>query len=216
MAHELTQTSGPLRRVADVDLADIAEALGDSGDETAWWDDSSTGRVEVRPSTRSEFSVDEEDDPRDRDLIEIACEGSRAAYRDMVAFVAAIGDRGVGIRLLRELEGRGAFRRFRNVVIDLPELNEMWSTYSRARDECRAIHWLLSHGRIEQAEAESQLIALAEIVQVVVTEVGGRSDLEVDDCDVIERWLDVRAAIDSGRYVTLVRDGRRWAVIAPE
>ena len=175
------QSGGTVRRIGDIDVTGIADALGDSGGETAWWFDPSTGQIEMRLPTWSEFAVDDDDeydDPRDRGLIEIEAEGSRAAYRDMVDFAEAVGDRVVSERLLRELEGRGAFRRFRDAVHDLPEVSERWVPYSKACAESRAIHWLVAAGQAGEIDAEHELVARADIVESVTNEIGGRADLE--------------------------------------
>lgn len=39
--------AGGVRCIAEVDVAGVAEALGDGSEETAWWYDPASGRVEM-------------------------------------------------------------------------------------------------------------------------------------------------------------------------
>jgi hypothetical protein len=72
--------------------------------------------------------------------------GSGAAYRDMVHFASSRSGR------LRELldvaiNGRGAFRRFKNVLYDWPDDRADWFAFSEDRSRGRARAWLAEAGR---------------------------------------------------------------------
>ena len=73
-------------------------------------------------------------DPDERGLIPIGGEGSSAAYRDMEVFAEAVADPAARRRLLDSLQGKGAFRRFRDAVWHLPE--ETGRAWNRYRDGC--------------------------------------------------------------------------------
>ena len=204
-----------MRRVAEVDVAGVAEALGDGSEETAWWYDPASGRVEMWAPPEWSGLDEDEDDPTERGLVPIESEGSRAAYRDMVGFAAAVGDVRAAGQLGRALEGRGAFRRFRDVLADFPALSERWRTYERACAERRAVEWLIDSGHVDADDGETEAAALAAAATAVLAAIGAESGEEIDESVAVERWADVQRSIESGHAVTVVRDGQTWAIITP-
>lgn len=73
----------------------------------------------------------------------------------MVDFADRISDRATAERLHRALQGKGAFRRFRDRLYDsAPELISVWNELRNARSERRAVQWLLDEGLIEESSAE--------------------------------------------------------------
>lgn len=205
-----------MRRVADTDLSAIAEALGDASGESSWWYDPATGAVELGlPDWMALDDTEEADDPEARGLVPIGFVGSRHAYRDMVAFAAAVGDERAADRLTRALEGRGAFRRFRDTLHEYPDLREHWLVFSRACEDHRAIDWLVDAGYADPADAEAEQAARSAIMTSALAAVGGSTDLELEEADVARRWAEVVAAVEAGRAVAVVRDDRLWARITP-
>jgi len=76
-------------------------------------------------------------------------------YQDMVDFAEGISDDRVGRRLGRALDGKGAFRRFRDVLEDEdPRLLAAWYALRGARGRCRAVEWLLDNSLIDDAAAQ--------------------------------------------------------------
>jgi len=75
----------------------------------------------------------------------ISSQGSRAAWEDM-AFFAGQQEPHVRRRLEGAIEGRGAFRRFRDVVHGDAELSEAWHQLSNERTTGRAVEWLMDAG----------------------------------------------------------------------
>ena len=56
-------------------------------------------------------------------------------------------DRGTGAdRLARAISGRGAFRRFKDVLFDRPGLLTRWYAFSNDRQRGRARSWLAAEG----------------------------------------------------------------------
>jgi hypothetical protein len=204
----------PTRPIADIDLTEVAEALGDNSGETAWWYDPTNGRVE--PAVPNSYLMDSsgEDDPAERGLVPIEPMGSRDAYRDMVEFAEATANPYASDLLHRALEGRGAFRRFRDILYEFHDLRERWFEYSKAAGECRAIDWLLDQRFVEPDDAEAERAARAEVATAVLAEIGSPGVDAVDHTELCVRWADVRDLIDDGRTVTIVRDGRPWATIS--
>jgi hypothetical protein len=65
-----------------------------------------------------------------------------------------ISDRVAGQRLRRALEGKGAFRRFRNVLYERhPDLISVWHVMREARARVRAVQWLADEDLIDEDAA---------------------------------------------------------------
>ncbi len=85
-------------------------------------------------------------DPDEMGLIPIGGEGSSAAYRDMEVFAQAIAEPATRGRLLDSLQGRGAFRRFKDAVWHLPEeVGRAWNRYREGCAELRVLAWAAEH-----------------------------------------------------------------------
>ncbi len=197
-----------------VDVRGVAEALDDADRDTTWWYDPTTGQVEMGMAEWIADEFEDDDPPSERGLVPIEPAGSRAAYEDMVAFAMAVGDRRRRDLLQRALEGRGAFRRFRDTLDEFPELVDPWRAYARARAEVRALDWLAGEGHVadpEAAVAEREASAAS-----VLAAAAQRGDgLQVEAAELTTRWAGVEQALDGGHEVTLLRDGRAWATIVP-
>lgn len=122
--------------LSSIDLEMLAVALEDHSYDSSWWFDPATGAVKFR-------SVD--DDPEDfesRDLVGVHPEDSREAYQDMVEFTHLVSEANVRDLLSRAIEGRGAFRRFKDTLLEFPELREEWFSFHDRRRQRRALEWL--------------------------------------------------------------------------
>jgi predicted nucleotidyltransferase len=139
-----------LERVA---LRSLAEALEDHSQETTWWFDPRTGETEpyLDPVYADE---DEDEDPLDKGLIPIEPIPSQEAYRDMEDFIGRVRDPRARDLLERAIAGRGAFRRFKDTLLDFQDLRQVWFAFHDARVERRAIEWLADQGLVERRVAE--------------------------------------------------------------
>jgi hypothetical protein len=81
-------------------------------------------------------------------FIAIPSEGSHEGYRDMEAFIATVHQRHLQERLERAISGRGAFRYFKDVLLDCPAERERWFHFKRERLHQRILDWLEAHGII--------------------------------------------------------------------
>ena len=134
-----------------VDLGDLANALEDHSFEHSWWLDRETGEVVFW----SDYSREQgEPDPESRGLIPIEAIPSHEGYGDMEDFIARVRDPRARELLERSIEGRGAFRRFKDTLFEFPELREAWFGFHDARMECRALEWLASEDLIDREVAE--------------------------------------------------------------
>lgn len=136
-----------------IKLDELAEALQDQQyGEYAWTFDPRTG--EVGPWLRDDDEGDGDEEP-DPELIVIEPYPSSVWYRDMVDFAEELSDERAARRLLRALDGRGAFRRFKNELYDeYPELVSVWQAFRDARGRRRAVEWLREEDLIDQATAD--------------------------------------------------------------
>ncbi|MDY6873145.1 MAG: UPF0158 family protein [Chloroflexota bacterium] len=78
-------------------------------------------------------------------FIKIPSQDSHEGYRDMEAFISSITDTSLQEHLERAIVGSGAFRRFKNVLLDFPAERERWFQFKQARLQQRIFHWLKSH-----------------------------------------------------------------------
>jgi len=79
-------------------------------------------------------------------FISIPAEGSYEGYRDMEAFIATVHNRRLQERLERAISGRGAFRYFKDVLLDYPVERERWFQIKRERLQQRILDWLEAYG----------------------------------------------------------------------
>ena len=139
-----------------IDLEEIASALADQTDyEHRWLLDPRTGQVAFWTSDTgiggvNPVEIDE------LDLISIDPLPSYIWYQDMTDFADGLSDEVAGRRLASALEGRGAFRRFKNQLYEhLPELISPWHTFRDVRAQRRAVKWLLDQGLIDTNAAKN-------------------------------------------------------------
>jgi hypothetical protein len=92
---------------------------------------------------REEDEEDEEDEER---WLRVRCDGSRDGYRDMERFIGTVRDPVRADLLDVAITGRGAFRRFRDVLERWPEEVERWHAFSTERERGRARAWLAAAG----------------------------------------------------------------------
>jgi predicted nucleotidyltransferase len=134
-----------------VDLDDLANALEDHSYDHSWWLDPQTGEIVLW----SDYSREQgEPEPEVRGLIPIEPVLSHEGYRDMEDFIALVRDPRARELLERAIEGRGAFRRFKDTLFEFPELREAWFRFHDARMERRALEWLADQDLVAREAAE--------------------------------------------------------------
>lgn len=143
-----------------IDLGELAEALEDHSDWCTWFLNRVTGVVRfVADEAVDEDAEDLDDDP---DWIVIDPIASREAYADMVDFVAGVPDRRAADLLGRAIEGRGAFRRFKDTLFEFDELRAKWFEFHDVRMRRRSIAWLAAHAVVDQAAAGAAIASLPD------------------------------------------------------
>lgn len=96
--------------------------------------------LDVRPADQYGELVGQEDD-----LIGVESIGSRPGYLDMEMFIELLDDERLVSRLHRAIEGRGAFRRFGDVLFEHDLLPD-WLAFANERKQGRARAWLAVEG----------------------------------------------------------------------
>jgi len=138
-----------------IDVEEIATALSDQTDyDHRWLIDPRTGQVVY---WASDTGIDGENPVEidELDLILIDPLPSYVWYQDMADFADGISDRAAGRRLSQSLQGKGAFRRFKNQVYELhPALISAWHALRDARARLRAVEWLVDQGLIDEGAAQ--------------------------------------------------------------
>lgn len=136
-------------RIVPVDLDMLSEVMeGDSAMSTGGYVDLHTGDVFDDGFTDSgvvgeDAVIDVEEDP-DR-WLEFDISGSRDGWRDMASFVEQLRDAALRDRLERAIEGKGAFRRFRDIV-QQDGMGQQWTTFADDRKLGRARAFLANAG----------------------------------------------------------------------
>jgi hypothetical protein len=143
--------------LAKLDLDEIATALADQESyEHRWLVNAKTGEILYWTSDSGidgQTPVDLDD--LDPDLIAIDPLSSRVWYTDMADFAERISDKHAQRRLERAIQGRGAFRRFRDELYEeYPELVSVWNAFRERRALRRAVEWLVDNELVAEAEAE--------------------------------------------------------------
>ena len=129
-----------------VDLGALAHALDDRTPGTRWFIDPGKGRISA---------CGEGDEPPDG-WMAIDSTTTGDGYRDMSDFTAAVQHRRAAELLDRAIDGRGAFRRFKNALFEFPEVRDQWYRFRDARSRRRALDWLADNGLITPEAAERE------------------------------------------------------------
>jgi hypothetical protein len=138
-------------RKVPVDWDDLEMALTANPSDWTCYLDVRSGEVQMvsidRPGDGDEWPSEEKlgAGPAEEHLIPIEPLGSSVEYGWMAEFASSVGDTQLRDRLEVALDGRGAFRRFKNVLLDHPAERERWFTFRNERLRETAWRWLAEH-----------------------------------------------------------------------
>lgn len=104
--------------------------------------------VDYARETGDELTEEDEDYDEDAEdkWLWVHCQGSHDAYRDMKVFASDVDDDDLARDLSNALYGRGAFRRFKEVLAEEPDVREAWYAFNAERQRARARFWLADAG----------------------------------------------------------------------
>jgi len=80
-----------------------------------------------------------------RNYLRVEPASSREQYRWMERFVGSVGDEQLRDRLIISIDGKGAFRRFKDVLLAYPAERERWFSYRADLLHWHIQQWLDSH-----------------------------------------------------------------------
>ncbi len=128
-----------------IDLDQLYQAMEDGSYENEYYLDLDTGEILFI----SDY-MDDEETRKLKDQIEedfdryklIPKAESREGYGDMQDFIAIVENERLAELLEVAINGKGAFRRFKNVLLIYPEERERWFKFKDDRMRERALEWL--------------------------------------------------------------------------
>ncbi|MCW0214130.1 MAG: UPF0158 family protein [Pseudonocardia sp.] len=133
-----------------IDLDDLVTALDDRTPEQSWWIHPETGEVVPHVPEACSGVAETVDDLAGAGWVQVLPVEGREGYRDMADFTAGVQHRRAAELLDRAINGRGAFRRFKNTLFEFPEVRDQWYRFRDARSRRRALEWLVDAGLVER------------------------------------------------------------------
>ncbi len=137
----------PMLRPLPVDLEELASLLEGDPAYGGGRIDLNTGDCWPGTSDYDDDSLEDDEDEEDEDhWLFVECVGSHDGYRDMELFIATVDDPTIVDRLEIAISGRGAFRRFKDVLSRWPDELQRYFVFSNERQLGRARAWLAAAG----------------------------------------------------------------------
>jgi hypothetical protein len=138
------------RRKVRVDLEELRFAMEDASYEHRYFLDTETGDVilvsELFDDEETERRLTEIDEAEPGRYLQVRRAGSREGYDDMQDFIDTVSDEHLQELLNVAIQGRGAFRRFKDVLAPHPAEQQRWFDFQAARLDARAREWLAQAG----------------------------------------------------------------------
>ena len=139
----------PGRKVR-VDFEELRFAMEDATDEHSYFLDTESGELilvselfEEEERERQLATIDAAEPGR---FLTVPRADSREGYADMRDFIDTVGDAHVRELLDVAIQGRGAFRRFKDVLARHPDEQKRWFAFQAARQDARTREWLADEG----------------------------------------------------------------------
>jgi Uncharacterised protein family (UPF0158) len=137
-------TRGAVRIDLDWDALEIA--VERNSPDTDSYLDLTTGRVLTITSGDPEASINRQSVSENiRNFLRIEPASSREQYRWMERFVGSVSDEPLRERLIISIDGKGAFRRFKDVLLAYPAERERWFSYRADLLHWHIAQWLEQH-----------------------------------------------------------------------
>ena len=133
------------KRALNIDLGELCDAMENSSFENEYFLDLETGDIlfisEYMDDVETEKLKDKIEEEFER-YEQIPNAESHDGYRDMEDFIATMENEHLAELLEVAINGKGAFRRFKDVLLNYPEERERWFKFKDDRMEERALEWL--------------------------------------------------------------------------
>jgi len=135
---------GPAR--IDLDWDDLEIAVERNSPDTDSYLDLTTGRILTITTGDPEAAINRAQVSENiRNFLRVEPASSREQYRWMERFVGSVVDEPLRERLIISIDGKGAFRRFKDVLLAYPAERERWFTYRADLLHWHIQNWLESH-----------------------------------------------------------------------
>jgi hypothetical protein len=140
-----TTTRGPVRIDLDWDALEIA--VERNSPDTDSYLDLTTGRVITITTGDPEAVLNRQQVSENiRNFLRVEPASSREQYRWMEKFVGSVVDEALRERLIISIDGKGAFRRFKDVLLAYPAERERWFSYRAELLHWHIQNWIGEHG----------------------------------------------------------------------
>ncbi|MFW6065118.1 MAG: UPF0158 family protein [Candidatus Natronoplasma sp.] len=142
----------------EVDIDELCEAYEFSSSERSYYLDLETGEVLLivhrsgvaEQNRKNKEKIEEGDEGR---YVKVPSAESHEGYRDMQDFILTVEDEDLREKLLIAIDGKGGFRRFKDVLGRYPDVRERWFEFKEERVKKRVKEWLERVG-IEVGDGE--------------------------------------------------------------
>jgi hypothetical protein len=144
----IATSATPARGVAKIELDwDALEiAVERNSPDTDSYLDLTTGRVLTITTGDPEAAINRQSVSENiRNFLRVEPASSREQYRWMEKFVGSVVDEPLRDRLIISIDGKGAFRRFKDVLLAYPAERERWFSYRADLLHWHIQNWLASH-----------------------------------------------------------------------
>src|SRR3569623_359678 len=139
-----TASRGPVRLDLDWDALEVA--VERNSPDTDSYLDLSSGRVITITSGNPEATLNRQLVSENiRNYLRVEPASSREQYRWMEKFVGSVSDEPLRERLIISIDGKGAFRRFKDVLLASPAERARWFSYRAERLHWHIQTWLEQH-----------------------------------------------------------------------
>jgi hypothetical protein len=153
MAHAESRADTMKRRMVPIDWDDLEIAVERNAPNTESFLDLTTGQVVTIVANEPEAPIKRKQVADNiENYVRIEPASSREQYRWMERFVASVVEEALRERLIISIDGKGAFRRFKDVLLAYPAERERWFSYRADLLHWHVHNWLDTH-HIEPATA---------------------------------------------------------------
>ena len=133
-------------RKVEIDLSELIDAFDNCHIGYEYYLDIITGEIlhtsDEWMDTEEIEKIYEQIEREPGRYLAIPPDSSREGYRDMEVFTDTVEDENLRDKLWIALDGRGAFRRFKDVLFGYPEERQRWFKFKEERTKSRINEWL--------------------------------------------------------------------------
>ncbi len=133
------------KRKLKIDFSELELAFDNASWEAEYYLDAETGEIILIGSMigQQEALTQQIEDISNRSrYLQIPQAKPRDGFQDMVMFIDTVQDAQLQKLLSVAIDGKGAFRRFKNILPDYPQERDRWFRFQEDRARQRILNWL--------------------------------------------------------------------------